>query len=283
MRRRPRGLPAGPDQPAGRRHHHPPLSTGAVRTAYYDTLRVRGRPWRRHPDRRVVRAAQSDRDPPAAVRERAPLPEPCGASRQAVAGAVTREGERQVPGGPARAAPCARARPGAARAHPIRAHLCGPDLARPAQRDHRRRRIPRTRRSVAGVRRVRPDRRPEGQKALGAYQQPFLHDYPAFEWAIPVRDELAVRFTELTLATAELLLEAGDHTSAIAVCRRLLAHDPFVEPAYEVVAAARLAAGDSAGAHRAFRECERLFEEELDIRPTWTLNASGVHSLRHVR
>ncbi|MFF1843825.1 BTAD domain-containing putative transcriptional regulator [Streptomyces sp. NPDC058217] len=108
----------------------------------------------------------------------------------------------------------------------------------------------------------------EGQKALGAYQQPFLHDYPAFEWAIPVRDELAVRFTELTLATAELLLEAGDHTAAIAVCRRLLAHDPFVEPAYEVVAAARLAAGDSAGAHRAFRECERLFEEELDIRPT---------------
>lgn len=123
----------------------------------------------------------------------------------------------------------------------------------------------------------------EGQKVLGAYQQPFLHDYPAIEWAIPVRDELAVRFTELTLATAELLLETGDHTAAIAACRRLLAHDPFVEPAYEVVAAARLAAGDSAGAHRAFRECERLFEEELDIRPTWTLNASGVHSLRHVR
>ncbi|WP_405476051.1 MFS transporter [Streptomyces sp. NBC_00009] len=123
----------------------------------------------------------------------------------------------------------------------------------------------------------------EGQKVLGAYQQPFLHDYPAFEWAIPVRDELAVRFTELTLATAESLLEAGDHTAAIAACRRLLAHDPFVEPAYEVVAAARLAAGDSAGAHRAFRECERLFEEELDIRPTWTLDSSGVHSVRHVR
>ncbi|MFZ3599352.1 BTAD domain-containing putative transcriptional regulator [Streptomyces sp. BH104] len=121
----------------------------------------------------------------------------------------------------------------------------------------------------------------EGQKVLSTYQQPFLHDYPAFEWAISVRDELAVRFTELTLATAESLLEAGDHTAAIAACRRLLAHDPFVEPAYEVLAAARLAAGDSAGAHRAFHECERLFEEELDIRPTWTLDASGLHSVRH--
>ncbi|MGW4234095.1 bacterial transcriptional activator domain-containing protein [Streptomyces sp. NPDC004980] len=103
------------------------------------------------------------------------------------------------------------------------------------------------------------------------------------KWAIPVRDELTVRFSELTLATAESLLESGDHTAAIAACRRLLAYDPFVEPAYEVVAAARLAVGDSAGAHRAFRECERLFEEELDIRPTWTLNSSGVHALRHVR
>ncbi|MCQ8832017.1 BTAD domain-containing putative transcriptional regulator [Streptomyces malaysiensis] len=112
-----------------------------------------------------------------------------------------------------------------------------------------------------------------GQQVLGAYQQPFLHDFPAFEWAIPVRDELAVRFRELTLATAESLLEAGEHIAAIAACQHLLAHDPFIEPAHELVAASYLAAGDSAAAHRAFRECERLFEEELGIRPTWTLDS----------
>lgn len=110
------------------------------------------------------------------------------------------------------------------------------------------------------------------QQALDTYRQPFLHDHPTFEWAIPVRDELAIRFRDLTLATARSLLHAGQHAAAVATCQRLLGHDPFVEPAHELVAAAHLAAGDTAGAHRAFRDCARLLKDELGIEPAWSLD-----------
>jgi DNA-binding SARP family transcriptional activator len=112
-----------------------------------------------------------------------------------------------------------------------------------------------------------------GQAALALYRQPFLDDYPAGEWAVPVRDELAVRFCELTLETARALLKVGDNAGAIAACRRLLTLDPFVEPAHELVAAAHLAAGDAAGAHRAFQDCARLLDEELGVTPAWSLDA----------
>jgi DNA-binding SARP family transcriptional activator len=113
------------------------------------------------------------------------------------------------------------------------------------------------------------------QASLALYREPFLHDYPGFEWAGAVRDELSVRFRELSLATAGALLDSGAHSASIAVCRQLLAHDPFVEPAHELVAAAYLAAGDTAAAHRAFQECTRLLEEELGVKPRW-----GLHTVR---
>lgn len=109
--------------------------------------------------------------------------------------------------------------------------------------------------------------------ALCLYRQPFMSDYPAIESTLAPRDELAVAFRDLALRTAQVLLQDNHPADAAELCRRLLTADPYVELAYELLAASHLARGDRSGAVKAREDCAHLLMRELGLEPDWDLES----------
>ena len=66
---------------------------------------------------------------------------------------------------------------------------------------------------------------------------------------------------------ADALAAAGEHAQAIATARRRLALDPLHEPAHRRLIAVYAAAGDRAAALEQYRDCVRVLDRELGVRP----------------
>jgi DNA-binding SARP family transcriptional activator len=111
--------------------------------------------------------------------------------------------------------------------------------------------------------------------ALDAWSgEPLAEDFYA-DWAQPHRHELQRLQLEALEAGARAALRVGDPTQATQLAEMAIVRDPLREPARLLFMEALAAAGDRAGALRAFEELRRLFAEELGAQVS--AEASALH------
>lgn len=87
------------------------------------------------------------------------------------------------------------------------------------------------------------------------------------EWLVARRDELRDRYRSVLRSLATALIDDGRPREATSVARDLVRVDPFDESAHRLRMEAHHAAGDRAGAVRAFHECVATFDRELGVEP----------------
>jgi DNA-binding SARP family transcriptional activator len=101
----------------------------------------------------------------------------------------------------------------------------------------------------------------------------FLEDWPFDDWADPPRRELAALRDDVSAALADALLEAGDHSGAIARLERLSAQDPEREGRHLALMRAYAAAGERAMALRQYHICRTVLRREQGIEPGTEIRA----------
>jgi DNA-binding SARP family transcriptional activator len=99
------------------------------------------------------------------------------------------------------------------------------------------------------------------QEALALVRGEYLDDVRDQEWAIPEQDRLRTRLVAAAVRAGELLAAAGQVSDAREMAERALGMEPWSEPAYRVLAAAHLAAGDRAAARRTLGRCRSMLDE----------------------
>jgi DNA-binding SARP family transcriptional activator len=107
---------------------------------------------------------------------------------------------------------------------------------------------------------------------------PLLQELPDAGWAEAARIEVEERFVAAAVQAGERLLERGRLGQASDLARRALEADPYCEPAFRLLAAARLAGGDRSGAGRAIARCRRALGDlgaEPEPETEWLGRAIG--------
>ena len=104
--------------------------------------------------------------------------------------------------------------------------------------------------------------------AINLYQDDYLTSDPYVDWAQNERERLRERYFTALLTVAELYATAGNHTSAIAACRRIITRDPVRESAYQALMRYQAESGDSASALLTYERCRALLAEELGADPS---------------
>jgi DNA-binding SARP family transcriptional activator len=87
------------------------------------------------------------------------------------------------------------------------------------------------------------------------------------EWILTRRDALRDQYREVLRLLATALIDSGEPGDALAVTRELVRADPLDESAHRLRIEAHHAAGDRAGAVRAYHECVATLERELGVEP----------------
>jgi DNA-binding SARP family transcriptional activator/CheY-like chemotaxis protein len=105
------------------------------------------------------------------------------------------------------------------------------------------------------------------ERAASLAALPFLPEHEG-EWVERVREELAAIRAEALELLAGLLGDAGDHRGAVRAAERLLEAEPYSDAAHRLRIETLAAAGDRAGALRAYDECRRLLRDELGLDPS---------------
>lgn len=104
------------------------------------------------------------------------------------------------------------------------------------------------------------------RRAVEAYGGDLLAgDYD--EWLLPRRDALRDRYRDVLRLLVTALIDAGQAGEAMSVAGELVRVDPLDEPGHRVRIEAHRAAGDRAGAVRAYHECAAVLERELGVEP----------------
>jgi LuxR family maltose regulon positive regulatory protein len=101
------------------------------------------------------------------------------------------------------------------------------------------------------------------REALHEYRGDFLADLLYEDWAIPERERLRARFSIAAVRAGELVLAAGDREGeeSSLLAERVLAVDPWSEPAYRLLAASHVARGNRSAARRALERCREALAE----------------------
>jgi DNA-binding SARP family transcriptional activator len=95
-----------------------------------------------------------------------------------------------------------------------------------------------------------------------------LRDSVEFDdWQQLVGEELRREVGDCLDRLADVLTERGEHAEALSLTLRRLRLDPLHEPAHRRVIAAYAASGDRSSALEQYRECVRLLDRELGVRP----------------
>lgn len=108
---------------------------------------------------------------------------------------------------------------------------------------------------------------------VGLHRGPFLagfglRDSAEFDdWEQLTADELRRDLAGALDLLVDAHTSAGDTAQAIAVARRRLALDPLHEPAHRQLIRAYAVGGDRSAALEQFRECVRVLDRELGVRP----------------
>jgi DNA-binding SARP family transcriptional activator len=88
------------------------------------------------------------------------------------------------------------------------------------------------------------------------------------DWLLEERERLRDRQASALRRLVEELLLRGDHISAVPVVRELVRREPLNEDHHRLRIRVHGAAGDRAGALRAFHECAAVLEQELGVGPS---------------
>jgi DNA-binding SARP family transcriptional activator/tetratricopeptide (TPR) repeat protein len=87
------------------------------------------------------------------------------------------------------------------------------------------------------------------------------------DWLLPERERRRDRHLAALRQLADELLAQGRPAEAVVAARELIRREPLDEPAHRLLMAIHVAAGDRAGAVRAYHECVAVLERELGVEP----------------
>lgn len=105
-------------------------------------------------------------------------------------------------------------------------------------------------------------------RALDLAGEDYLASEPYTEWAVRERTRLSELASDLSIRSAEWLLDLDQTDHALARARAALIRQPLSERAWMVVMRSHLARGDRVAALTAYDECLRKFSEQLGIDPS---------------
>jgi DNA-binding SARP family transcriptional activator len=98
-------------------------------------------------------------------------------------------------------------------------------------------------------------------RARAAYAGDLLPEDGPAEWVVKARDQLRLQAAEAAQTEATFALEGGDAAGAAAACSWALAIDHYQDVLWRLLIKAHETAGDTASAHRAGQEYERILGE----------------------
>lgn len=104
--------------------------------------------------------------------------------------------------------------------------------------------------------------------AIFLYKDDYLISDPYSDWAKAERERLQERYFNALLRLADLHAAQGNHSAAIAECRRILARDEVRENAYQSLMRYQAESGDSAAALLSYERCRVVLAEELGADPS---------------
>ena len=105
-------------------------------------------------------------------------------------------------------------------------------------------------------------------EAVALYRGALLPDDPYSDALAARREGLRQRFIDAGLRLAKVHHDGGEPEACIDVLRRVLAHDPTIEPAHQLLMRMLAATGRTADALRQFAECTGALRSRLDAAPT---------------
>jgi DNA-binding SARP family transcriptional activator len=105
-------------------------------------------------------------------------------------------------------------------------------------------------------------------EAVDVYRGALLPDDPYSDALAARREGLRQRFIDAGLRLAKMHDEAGEAEACIDVSRRVLTHDPTIEPAHQLLMRMLAATGRPADALRQFAECTTALRSRLDAAPS---------------
>lgn len=123
------------------------------------------------------------------------------------------------------------------------------------------------------------ERRGETSEAVGYYQAMlqmgchFLDEFRQEEWTLHPREEFIEKYIHALDFTGSSQQQAGNFEGAIATLRKMLSIDACLESAHHKIMACYLAWGKKEKAVRQYLECQRVLQEELDMRPSAEIRA----------
>lgn len=88
------------------------------------------------------------------------------------------------------------------------------------------------------------------------------------DWFAPLRERCRHEFEDAMLRAGELLEQAGDVATALALVRRALEHDPWREDLYQAALRLQIAAGQRSAAIDTYLACRTRLVEDLGIDPS---------------
>lgn len=123
------------------------------------------------------------------------------------------------------------------------------------------------------------ERRGETGRAVGFYQVllqmgcTFLEEFRQEEWTVLPREELIEKYIHALDFISSSQQQTENFDGAIATLRQILSIDACLESAHHKIMACYLALGKKEKAVRQYLECQRILQEELDMRPSAEIRA----------
>jgi DNA-binding SARP family transcriptional activator len=106
------------------------------------------------------------------------------------------------------------------------------------------------------------------ERAVALYRGDYLADEPDAPWAAAERERLHERYLAAVQLLAEARLAAGDAAAAIEAARRGLEREPLREPLWRALMLAQARAGDTAGALQSYERYRQALDEALGAAPS---------------
>jgi two-component SAPR family response regulator len=104
--------------------------------------------------------------------------------------------------------------------------------------------------------------------AEALYQGEYLRDDPFSEWSVATRERLRERHLTMLAHVAQIDADLGRPDDAAAFCRKILRIEPWREEVYRRLMEYLAAAGRSHEALRAYEECRRTLQAEIEASPS---------------
>ncbi len=105
------------------------------------------------------------------------------------------------------------------------------------------------------------------EKAEALYQGDYLRDDPFFEWSVATREHLRETRLAMLADAARIYATLDDPGQAAAFCRKILRTEPWREEVYRHLMTYLAAAGRPREALRAYDECRRTLQADIEAGP----------------